>query len=142
VTRTALGLALLAIAACGGDGDLAAADDPCAAVVEWQTAMADATNGYSRASRDASSADERRDLYLGAFEELESLTDELRDDLAGEPDVVAAIDVVSGIIEDRHAQAAELDDGAYAVLGVPGGGLFTASERARATVLSAARPLC
>jgi hypothetical protein len=138
--RAAVAIGLLA--SCG-DGGSAAPIDVCAATREWQTAMAEATNDFTRASRDLTDAGERREAYLAALDELRSLTDDLVDDV-GERDAAVrdALGIAVELLDDARLAAEALGDDAYEVRRVPGGSLFTASERARATVLSAARPAC
>lgn len=115
----------------------------CETTEAWQTAMAEATNGFTRASRALTDADDRRAAYLAAFDELQSLTGELVDDVGRRDAAVRdALAIAVELLADARAEAEALGDDAYAVRRVPGGSLFTASERSRATVLSAARPAC
>jgi hypothetical protein len=141
--RGALVTAALVVLACGGDGADAGPAEVCAAVSEWQAAMAEATNDFTRTSRETTEPDERREAYLGAFGELQSLTRDLADAIADrDPAVRDALAIAEGLLAEARTEAEALGDDAYEVRRVPGGSLFTASERSRATVLSAARPTC
>jgi hypothetical protein len=142
-------LLLAAALALGGCGEGEATDaldadpvDTCAAVATWDEAMVDATNGYSRAAREVGAADERRRLYLAAFDELAELVEDLAEQVGDDASMRDAVAFARAVVSERQFEADRLPDDAYEVLSVPGGGLFTASERARSTVLSAARPGC
>lgn len=132
--------ATLALGACSGDDDETV--DPCAAVEEWYTAVSVASNDFSRAGHDVDEPARRRELYLEAFAEMIDLTSELTDQVGDVAELRGALDFAVEVFEVERAEAVALPEVAYATRAVRGGSLFTASERARATVSSASRAIC
>jgi hypothetical protein len=108
--------------------------------------MVSTTNAFSDASPELDPAGRKR-RYVGAFDELRTITQQLRDRITAtpvtEPDAAAAIrdellavtDVVLTQIDANQAEAGALALTSYETWAIDDGHLFTGTEKALSTLL-------
>lgn len=151
-------MVLVALVGCSGDDD-AAGDAPaqpetfdeqmCLSVALYSEGLAEEVNRFQAESRDADGPDDRRRLYLDAWDrigrvndDLETALDEL--DPSAEPygpPIVDALGVALAANREEEAdgrqEADELPDAAFDGITVREGSLFTGTEKMRAKIFHA-----